>query len=104
MVKITRILKKGTPHTKGLRSKKDCFIFIDMNGSTVTRVRVINYLNENVIFHVDTDSGRLLWGTVPSYGNATESIHTKLYHSNWLEVTVEYAETRGVIEKKRVTL
>jgi len=92
------------PHTKGLRSKKDCSIFIDMNENVVTRVRVINYLFELIKYEILTDTGPLLVALLDSSSEGSSRLHTKLYHSLWLEVRVTRESDNSLIEVKRVTL
>lgn len=92
------------PHTKGLRSKKDCSIFIDMNSNTVTRVRVTNYLRERVKYEVITDTGLSIIGYLSQNTEGSSRLHTKLYQSSWLEVRVTRESDNSLVEVKRVTL
>lgn len=92
------------PHTKGLHSKNDCSIFIDMNGNTVTRVRVINYLNEMIKYEVNTDKCLMLVAYINGNSARISYLYTKLNNSSWLEVCVRRDSDNSLVEKKRVTL
>lgn len=92
------------PQNKGLISKIDCSIFIDMNRNMVTRVRVINYLHERIKYEVITDTGLSIVGWINRKETGSSTLHTKLYRSSWLEVRVTRESDNSLVETKRVTL
>jgi hypothetical protein len=92
------------PHTKGLRSKKDYVIHIDMNRNMVTGVRVINYTSERIKYEVITDTGLSIIGFIDKNTFGDSILHTKLYKSSWLEVRVTRESDNSLVEVKRVTL
>lgn len=92
------------PHTKGLHSNNDCSIFIDMNGNTVTRIGVINYLNEIIKYEVNTDQCQILVAYINRNAAKISHLYTKLNNSSWLEVCVRRESDNSLVEKKRVTL
>jgi len=92
------------PHTNGLRTKRDCVIFIDMNRNMVTGVKVINYTSERIKYEVITDTGLSIIGFIDKNTFGDSRLHTKLYQSSWLEVRVTRESDNSLVEVKRVTL
>jgi len=75
-----------------------------MNGNIVNRVRIINYTRLQLKYEIETDTGKLLAGYLNGNSSGSSTIHTILYNSSWLEVTVLYQHDNSLIEKKRITL